>query len=72
MIYKHESYQNGYIFAPSSNDKDLQQILKNYDVLHCIICNRKTVTNFNLKESNVGITINNKLVDGVFFINKLL
>lgn len=46
MIYKHPNYKNGYVFAPSSTDSDLQEILETYTKFTCIICNRNTLRNF--------------------------
>lgn len=72
MIYKNEDYKNGYVFAPSSTDQDLQEILKSYNKVSCIICNSNTRRNFGLSVFGHDIiTINNKLVDGVFFVNGL-
>ena len=70
MICKSGDYRNGYIFTPSSCDADFQEILKSYDKVNCIICNENTIKNFRvgLLGQNI-ITINNKLADGVFFIN---
>lgn len=72
MICKHGDYQNGYIFTLTSTDEDLQEILKTYDKVRCVICNKNTARNFRigLMGSNI-ITINNKLNDGCFFINHL-
>lgn len=71
MIYKHPDYKNGYVFAPSSCDKDFQDILEEYRKtpkgLRCVICNENTLRNF-IVWSPV-LVINKKLVDGVFFIN---
>lgn len=70
MIHKASEYKNGYIFGPSSTDKDFQEILKSYSKVNCIICNEKTRKNFRVGMfTNPMITINNKLTDGVFFIN---
>lgn len=74
MICKHGDYKNGYIFtSTSTNDnEDFQEILKTYDKVRCIICNKNTARNFRvgLLGNNI-ITINNKLNDGCFFINHL-
>lgn len=71
MICKHADFKNGYIFTNSSNDEDFQKIIKSYDSFHCIICNEKTRHNFRggILASNPPITINNRLADGVFFVN---
>lgn len=68
MIYKSAEYKNGYIFVPSSTDDDFQRILKSYKKVNCVICNRTTLKNFTANSVHL-ITINNKLADGVFFIN---
>lgn len=71
MIPKHADYKNGYVLAKNSTDEDFQKIIKSYgDDYHCLICNSNTAKNF--KTSFLGystITINEKLADGVFFIN---
>lgn len=70
MICKSAEYKNGYIFTKTSTDKDFQRILKQYDKVRCIICNENTVKNFRQPFlSSPRITINNKLADGVFFVN---
>lgn len=70
MIYKHGDYKNVYIFAKSSTDKDFQEILKTYDKVNCIICNKNTAKNFRVPIFGYSIiTINNKISDGCFFIN---
>ena len=69
MIYKHEKYKNGYIFAPSSTDSDLQKILKGYNKVNCVICSAKTAQSFRISGGKSFITINNNITDGCFFIN---
>ena len=72
MIYKSAEYRNGYIFAPSSTDADFQKILKSYDKVNCVICNSLTRKNFMVGVFGANIiTINNKLADGVFFVNRI-
>lgn len=71
MICKSAEYKNGYILTTTSTDEEFQEIIKSYDKVNCVICNKNTVQNFkNPFLSNPCITINNKLNDGVFFINK--
>ena len=71
MIPKHADYKNGYVLAANSTDEDFQEIIKSYgDNYHCLICNSSTAKNF--RTSFLGystLTINEKLADGVFFIN---
>lgn len=70
MICKHGDYQNGYVFTDTSTDEDFQKILKKYDKVRCIICNKKTAKNFKVGLLGYSIiTINNKINDGCFFIN---
>lgn len=71
MICKSGDYKNGYIFTESSTDEDFQEILKSYKKVNCIICNNNTKRNFrqSFLAMRPGITINNKVADGVFFIN---
>lgn len=74
MIHKSGDYKNGYIFGPNSTDSQFQRIIsKDYggwDNIKCIICNQRTKQNFQFSMNGYSIlTINNKLVDGVFFVN---
>lgn len=70
MISKHGDYKNGYIFAPSSTNKDLQAIFDRYDEVRCVICNWKTARNFSTSSWGHSIlAINNKIADGCFFVN---
>ncbi len=70
MIHKAAEYKNGYIFTPTSTDKEFQEILKKYDKVCCIICNKNTAKNFRAPLMGHSIiTINNKISDGCFFVN---
>ena len=69
MIPKAAEYKNGYIFAKNSRDIDLQNILNSYSEVKCIICNSNTRKNFVVHNGTFPISINNKLADGVFFVN---
>ena len=69
MIPKPAEYRNGYIFAKNSKDNDLQDILNSYDKVKCIICNSNTRKNFIVSNGTFPISINNKLADGIFFVN---
>lgn len=72
MICKASEYENGYVFMSSSNDKDLQEIFSTYKEVRCIICNENTVRNFKLEEGKKSIiTINKRVADGCFFINRI-
>lgn len=74
MIAKLEGLQNGYALLRSSTDEEFQAILKQYkdaNNLKCIICNNRTAKCFKHTGilSDPAITINNKLLSGVFYIN---
>lgn len=74
MIAKLEGTQNGYALLRSSTDEEFQVILKQYkdaNNLKCIICNKHTAKCFKHTGilSDPAITINNKLLSGIFYIN---
>lgn len=70
LICKSAEYKNGYIFTPTSTNRDLQEIFKKYDEVRCVICNSKTARNFKVSSWGYStITINNRISDGCFFIN---
>lgn len=72
MIPKAAEYKHGYVLAKNSTDDDFQEIIKSYgDKYHCLICNSNTAKNFRIGflGGYSTITINEKLADGVFFIN---
>lgn len=70
MIYKNGDFKNGYVLSRTSTDDEFQDILIEKQPVHCIICNKNTVKNFKQPLfSDHHITINNRLRDGVFFIN---
>ena len=71
MICKSAEYMNGYIFTPTSKSTDLYEILDSYDEVKCVICNKKTKANFRVEGGYSILTINNKLADGVFFVNQI-
>lgn len=70
MFHKIDGMRNGYLIDISSTNEDWKKICKGYDKVRCIICNNKTSKYFRipLLGSN-DITINNKLLDGVVYIN---
>lgn len=76
MIAKLEGSQNGYALFGSSTDEEFQAILKQYkdqNNLKCVICNERTAKCF--KHAGVlsdhPITINNKMLSGIFYINSV-
>lgn len=76
MIAKLEGLQNGYALLRSSTDEEFQAILKQYkdaNNLKCIICNNRTAKCFKHTGilSDPPITINNKMLSGIFYINSV-
>lgn len=62
--------KNGYIIDNDTTNEEWQTIYDKYDIIKCIICNNQTAKRFrvNLFGKNI-ITINNKLLDDVVYIN---
>lgn len=76
MIAKLKGMQNGYALLRSSTDEEFQAILEQYkdeNNLKCVICNKRTAKCFKHAgdSSDPPITINNKLLSGVFYINSV-
>ena len=76
MIAKLEGLQNGYALLRSSTDEEFQAILKQYkdeNNLKCVICNECTAKCFKHAGvlSDPPITINNKMLSGIFYINSV-
>lgn len=76
MIAKFEGLQNGYALLRSSTDEEFQAILKQYkdeNNLKCVICNERTAKCFKHAGvlSDPPITINNKMLSGIFYINSV-
>ena len=76
MIAKLEGIQNGYALLRTSTDEEFQAILKRYkdaNNFKCIICNKHTAKCFKHTGilSDTTITINNKLLSGIFYINSV-
>lgn len=68
-ILKDNRLRNKYILQDDSTDDDFKSIIKGKKV-NCIICNRNTAKRF--KTTLLGhrtVTINNKMMDNVFYIN---
>lgn len=72
MIYKLNGLKHGYSIrdTDAGDSETFEKILKSYEKVRCIICNRNTAKYFRtpLLGSSI-ITINNKMLDGVFYIN---
>ena len=76
MIAKLEGLQNGNALLRSSTDEEFQAILKQYkdeNNLKCVICNERTAKCFKHAGvlSDPPITINNKMLSGIFYINSV-
>lgn len=76
MIAKLEGLQNGYALLRSSTDEEFQAILKQYkdeNNLKYVICNERTAKCFKHAGvlSDPPITINNKMLSGIFYINSV-
>ena len=72
MICKLNDFRHGYAIrgTDAGDDEVFQEILKSYEKVHCIICNRNTARHFRTPLLGGSIiTINNTLLDGVFYIN---
>ena len=74
MIAKLEGIQNGYALLRTSTDEEFEAILKQYkdaNNLRCVICNNRTAKCFKHAGvlSDPPITINNKLLSGIFYVN---
>lgn len=68
-ILKDNSLRNKYILLDNSTNMDFQEIIKGRKV-NCIICNSNTAKHFKTPFfGNSIITINNKMLDNVFYIN---
>lgn len=67
---KIEGMKNGYIIDNSSTDEEWKKICGGYSKVNCIICNNQTAKHFRigLLGNNI-ITINNKLLNDVVYIN---
>lgn len=73
MIAKLENLTYGYKILDGTTKEEWNSFIDDFQKHHkirCIICNSKTSKNFRipLLGSNI-ITINNKIVDDVFFLN---
>lgn len=71
-IIKDNDFKNKYILTEDSSNGDFKAILKSYPKFKCLICNRETRKRFGshwIFLGNPPITINNKIPDGVFWIN---
>lgn len=68
-ILKDDRLRNKYILQDDSTDDDLKKIIKGKNI-NCIICNRNTAKRFRFPLfGHSVITINNKMMDNVFYIN---
>ena len=69
-MHKIEYMKNGYIIDNDTADEEWQNICNKYEKIKCIICNNQTAKHFRISLlGNNIITINNKLLDDVVYIN---
>lgn len=73
MILKDKQFRNKFILQDDSTNADFKEILKTYNKVCCIICNRNTAKRFRVRSAIIfgpsNITINNKIPDQIFWIN---
>lgn len=70
MFIKIKEMKNGYIIDGYSTNEEWQEICKKYNPIRCIICNFQTSKHFRIPLfGKNNITINNKLLDNVVYIN---
>lgn len=70
MIYRLKNTKHGYIMTDATNE-EFENLVKSYqEKVKCIICNSDTAKLFRvgLLGRNI-VTINNKVHDGIIFIN---
>ena len=68
-IFKDDRFRNKYILQDDSTNAEFQEIIDGKNI-RCIICNSNTAKRLRtplLWQGN--ITINNRMMDNVFFIN---
>ena len=70
MIKKIGEMKNGYILDDDTTNQEWREFAKSLPKINCIICNSKTSLRFrpSLLGNNI-ITVNNKLLDNVVYIN---
>ena len=74
MIQKADGYSNKYVIKDRVMASEMQSLLRSYlnaKNFHSIICNYNTCKQLNVQPGNSFITINNKVEDGVFYINRI-
>lgn len=68
-ILKDNRFRNKYILQDDSTNEEFKKIIKDRKV-NCIICNSNTAKRFGTSFFGKSIiTINNKMLDDVFYIN---
>lgn len=69
-MHKIENMKNGYIIDNDTTNEEWQNVCNKYEKIKCIICNNQTAKHFRIRLlGNSIITINNKLLDDVVYIN---
>ena len=67
MLGKVEGKENGYAILEDTTNEEFQALLKTYPKVRCIICNARLAKRIQCKI----ITVNNKIPDGIFYINRI-
>lgn len=65
MLGKVKGKKNGYVILEDTTNEEFQSLLKSYPKVRCIICNKHLANRIQCKI----ITVNNKIPDGIFYIN---
>ena len=72
MIGKVEEKENGYAILEDTTNEEFRAVLKSYPKVRCIICNARLAERIRYGILGQSITtINNKIPDGVFYINRI-
>ena len=75
MIIRAEGTKNKYIITDVTDPRnvdDISNICHQYKHINCLICNKNTSRLFGRHYLNpVPITINNKIEDNVFYLNRM-
>ena len=72
MLGRVEGKKNGYIITDTTDFDDIQKLSDSYEHIRVMICNSKTSKRFRPRFFNpLPMTINNKIPDGVFYINSV-
>lgn len=65
---------NKYVITEPVTPAELKECLSYYvqrKLFKCIICNRNTCKQLNMKPGDTFVTINNKVEDNAFYVNRV-